>query len=1505
MAEQRQRLEAVITASSQGFVDALKKASAAVNDSTASWKDRFTKARGDLLTMKEAVDNLKSAAKEMGELGLNADPKMGAKLEENLQRMRDALGTTGQDIRTVMDGINDLKNAAHSLNLPVDEYQRLSDAAKDAGVGMASAEGMLSSMRDRIEEFMNGVPEAVDLFNQLGVSIEDVGSRSGMMNFVNMAEAVRGMVSPTEQAKTASDMFGHSVDDVSKILAEYKRSLMDRKDSEFITDRDVQQAIAYRKEVEALEKRMGPLGQKIEEVATVSSRFSANMRDVSEEFRRAIDTYGKYVEGLPKSLKPTMEVMDALRDLREEVSKMINSFSTMRNARPEMLKYYDELLQESGGKNNLFSEQEEQALKERIESVCRYFVEMKEVASNEFREIGDKWAQMRALFENMQEWSRSGDIRLLNVKPEQLLFNAESLIEARKHVEELHKIVEEFFKSDIFNGKKKIDFIDLDSLRKTADELRKMFDDYTEKMKTVAPADFAKRFDILNVEIEKFQAKLDGLMNKDVTLRPKVDSSEMKNLEKEYDSLVEKVRSFASLYNEMQSMSNEFVENKGHQHRFDFTIDHSQMALAKTLLDEIGDGAEGVKKSFEKIQDESRKLSAGLMENENKLGSLSGKFVQLLKDGADGFVNLVSKTYGFGKEVASTFGKLIAGDVKTAIENIRGAAGDLEAMGRVLGGALSHPVQTAKTVWNDFWEGVKGAAKDATIAIGEKFISIGDAIKNAWHWMTHFKIAVEDSQHPVKDVGNQLLRIGGLLFGIRSMNMAVVKGFRTMADAAKEVAKWWYEAAKRQAEFKAGLATDATNQFKENRKEAEDRMNLSKRYAEAVGKANVSGKREDEAEAEAIRRELWEKHGVEANRDNARSVFKEMSESYYDTRVSQNEAETAMYKELVGQYRKALEERKKYLVSVFGMGSNLSMKMGEDTVYTDLTKKMGDAQKRLAELTKERTELGRTQRGGEYADFAAIRGGRNTDAWRERIKKQREKSDKTIEKRRKDAEKADAEIESWLDELDTLDEEERKVVKANEKYAKLVREGGDKRKAREALDLAVSKIREEASKKDAEAVNRLVEQHERQLERLKDADRKELDARRKMEEAERDLADATRRAKDDVRLKRIGREKERIKDRMSEFGFSVPKNLKTGLTGKERAEIRRNAKIDASIGKKLEKEKKGERVTYTPRERRRLDEYRGLERKLKGLEAEEKQMKAAQTQERAANTIQNATEKFQEAVRAFYKAQTGKDLESKKEQRARERKEKRQREKAKKDDMRRRAGMRPSGGDGRPTGGDGSGRPPRGQAPAPAPRPRPAPAPAPKPAPAPERREEPQASRTHAKFLEFGDFLERFVGDAQNAERYYRKYVEAYNRTYGTENEADIPRRTEEYPPTEIERKLPPEYENATRDQKNRAMWNRRANSQDYDDEGRWRHSPEAWRVRVDESREDAEKWGRETGWMPGAMTQRDFERVVAGLYAPPRFTEAGNADQHDYTALLERIATAIEHGDKNTFTVK
>ena len=1486
MSDTRAKLEAVITASSQGFIDALKKASAAVNDSTASWKDRFTKARGDLLTMKEAIDNLKASAKQMGELGLDADPEMAKKLEDNLQRVRDALASTGADVRAVMEGINNLKNEAHSLGMPVDEFQRLGDAIKDAGIGFEDAKSMVRGMQEQIDGLSAGVPASVDLFGKLGMTLEQLGSRSAMGNFVAIADAIRGIVPPAEQAQMAVDMFGRTIDDVARVLVEYKRSLADHKDSEFINDRDVQLAINYRNEIEKLNGRMGPLGQKIEEVATVSSRFSASMKDVSDEFRRALDSYGKYVEGLPKSLKPTMEVMDALRDLREEVTKMINGFAALKNARPAMLKYYEELLQESGNNSKVFSEADEKALKERIESVCRYFADMKEVAVNEFKEIGDKWAQMRALFQNMSEWRANGDMRFLDVKPEQLLFNAESLIEARRHVEELHKIIEEFFKSDVFSGNKKIDFIDLDSLRNTADELRRMFDDYTEKMKTVAPTDFAKRFDILNAEIEKFQAKLDGLMNKDVTLRPKVDSSEMKNLEKEYESLVEKVKSFVSLYNEMQRMSEEFVDNKG-ERKFDFTIDQSQMALAKTLIEEMGYGVEGVKKSFEKIQDESRKLSAGLMENENWFGKLSGRIADVVSSATDGFGKALEATMNFGIKAADavihpidTIGKAV-GHIKDGVS----------AVARGFVSIATHPVE---------------AVKAGVIAIGEKAISLGEAIKSAWHWMTHFKIAAEDSQHPVKDVGNQLLRIGGLLFGIRSVNMAIIKGLRTMGQAVKEIAMWWLEAAKNQAEMRDGIAKDASNQFKANRKEAEDRMKLTQKYAEAVSKANRSGKSEDRAEAEVIRKELWEKHAVRVNPETARKVFKEQSENYYDERMSQNEAETSMYHELVGQYRKALEERKKYLVSVFGMGSNLSMKMGEDTVYTDLTKKLGEAQKRLGELTKERTELGRTRRGGEYADWVAVNGGRNDDAVRENMRRQEKERDKKFKDREKKAQKANEDVDSWLEEMDTADEEERKIAKVWEKYNKIVKDGGDREKAYQAAMLAIQKIREEAERKDVEALERLADERDRELKNRQDLMEKEKDAGRRMIESYRAIMEAREAEAYRTRLDELGKARERLRKKMDEFGFKFPRGFKPGnpRTYSMSPKERRNLKTDAKIREKLEKRRKGERVSFTSRERRRLDEYTRLKGKYKALTAEERQIKAAQQQLSAAKTMESATKSFDEAVKKFFEAATGRTMETDKERRKREKREKRRAEIEKRRGKRRGTGWKPSGGekpdDGRPRGW-GSPAP----APKPGSRPRPAPGSSSRPRPAPAPSQEPAAPEMPSRFLKFSEFVERFTGDMSRVKDYYGKYVEMYDKMNGTKHDVltyDVP---QQHPPTPIERTLPPEYDNATRDQRARALWNRRAHPEDYDDEGNWKYSPKAWKKKAAEAQEQANEWGRETGWMPGTMTQRDFEKVVAGLYAPPRYTEDGNADRRDYTGLLERIATAIEKGDKNVFTVK
>ena len=51
-------------------------------------------------------------------------------------------------------------------------------------------------------------------------------------------------------------------------------------------------------------------------------------------------------------------------------------------------------------------------------------------------------------------------------------------------------------------------------------------------------------------------------------------------------------------------------------------------------------------------------------------------------------------------------------------------------------------------------------------------------------------------------------------------------------------------------------------------------------------------------------------------------------------------------------------------------------------------------------------------------------------------------------------------------------------------------------------------------------------------------------------------------------------------------------------------------------------------------------------------------------------------------------------------------------------------------------------------------------------------------------------------------------------------------------------------------------------------------------------------------------MTGEELARELSKLYAPPRYVDTGDKNRKDYTALLERIETAIKN-NKGNLTLK
>lgn len=1294
------RLEAVISASSQGMVDALKRASAAVNDSTAGWKQRFSRARGDLATVSEAVRNLTSAVGQMGQVDIGADQQSVSRLRDTLTGLQGVFDSTRGDVESLSSALVAMRQEASSLGMPVEEYQRFADAVQTVGMDVSQAGQMMQSMRQRIQDFANGVPEAVDMFGRLGITLEQLGSNTPMANFAAIAQAIQGVVPATEQATASAQMYSRAMQDVLRVSQAYTDILANKGGTQYASDKDVQQAIG-------LADALGRVGQSIEAVAN-------RLNEANAAGGAAVQT-GMRGEQVFRSM---MEALDAYN---RQLSESATAVYSVANA-------YQILMQDIGrlsvaARNHSIGKIDDEEFRRSLDG-------MSQNLSGFARRIEEEFAGVRAAAERNISIGAPVDISAIDRAVEHLNILAGAMVTFDR------------VSSSSGYGREGLDGL--------GEAIQRVRNDLSELRSDSIMSNLMPDISALGSRIDEMAKSLDAMMRTPVRMRTEVDTKGIDELRARLDEL---------------------------------------RSRARQVLGAIGDT--GVVRS-DAYRDALKPLEDGLLHIDGLMRVINSEQERFSAEARNG----VTVWTMMGRGVSA------------------------------VGSAIAHPVDSARR--------------------------LADYVRQAWQWMTRFKSASADAGNAVDATGKQLGHVFGMLTGMGSKVMIIVKGFRAMADAAKEVAKWFTEASKRQAEMQSGMAGDAGEHLRRQRQETDARVDAVRKYAEAVDKWRGSGKSEDRAAAESARRELWEKYGVRANEENASKVLREQSEAAYDERVDQNESETRLYRELVPQLRKAMEERKGYLSDVFGKGADLSAKLGEDTVLTDLAKQLGDAQRRLGELEQERRQIDRTERGGEYRDYIKVRGGRADDAMRERIRSEQERRDKRFADRDKEAEKAAGELSDWSAQV-TMEDVDRQIRDVWKKYNDIVKAGGDRQKAYQVAVEAVRKIREEAERKEADELRKLADEHERQAKSLQDATEREQDARRRMLESYRALYEAQERQAYEMRLDRLGKARERLRRRMEQFGFTLPGGFRSGSPNLSVGE-RRNIRLDDRIADKLARRQAGERVHFSRRELERIRELEKLMKRDKAMSAEEKAIRAAQTQDQAAKTMKSASEAFWKAVKAFYEASTGRKLETEKEKEAREKKERRER--ARKRNEERRKPPEQKGDGGRPSGGDGSGR-------------------APKPAPRPGNTPRPAGEPLPSVFLDFDQYLRQFGGDKSKAADYYKKYVEVFNAKHNTKHEAvthDVPA---EYPPSVIERKLPPEYDNATREQRARALWNRRAHPEDYDDEGNWKYSPNGWRGKA---------------------------RNLEDLYAPGR--TGVSMEAHDYSGVLERIAEAVE-ADRKSYTVK
>jgi len=135
------KLQAEISATSKGLVDALNRASGAVNDASQNWKSRFATLRDSTSLVSQSVKNLSDLISNVGDIDMSVEGL--DKVKSSIASVSDNFTRVKGEIDAFAQSLVEMRNAASDLDMPVEEYQQFADAVANSGVKMEDAMAML------------------------------------------------------------------------------------------------------------------------------------------------------------------------------------------------------------------------------------------------------------------------------------------------------------------------------------------------------------------------------------------------------------------------------------------------------------------------------------------------------------------------------------------------------------------------------------------------------------------------------------------------------------------------------------------------------------------------------------------------------------------------------------------------------------------------------------------------------------------------------------------------------------------------------------------------------------------------------------------------------------------------------------------------------------------------------------------------------------------------------------------------------------------------------------------------------------------------------------------------------------------------------------------------------------------------------------------------------------------------------------------------------------------
>ena len=123
------------------------------------------------------------------------------------------VGATGAVVKGAKDVASygdNVDKMSQKLGLSTDAYQKWDYVLNLAGTDMASMTTGLKTLTNKLDDAKNGNADAIAMFEQLGISMEQAASMSREDLFAATIQGFQGLEDSTERAALANDLFGRS-----------------------------------------------------------------------------------------------------------------------------------------------------------------------------------------------------------------------------------------------------------------------------------------------------------------------------------------------------------------------------------------------------------------------------------------------------------------------------------------------------------------------------------------------------------------------------------------------------------------------------------------------------------------------------------------------------------------------------------------------------------------------------------------------------------------------------------------------------------------------------------------------------------------------------------------------------------------------------------------------------------------------------------------------------------------------------------------------------------------------------------------------------------------------------------------------------------------------------------------------------------------------------------------------------------------------------------------------